>query len=526
MEKRKPILQVKQLSKNFPGVKALSNVDFSLRPGEIHGLVGENGAGKSTLIKIITGFYQKDSGEVLLDGKSLHLHSPAEAATFGISTVYQEINLIPYLTVAENIFLGRQPVSRFGKINWEQINLHAQKALQNLDIHIDVTQPLSSYSVATQQMIAIARALDISAKILILDEPTSSLDPAEVNQLFSVMKKLMNEGIGIIFITHFLDQIYRITDTITVLRNGELIGEYSTKSLPHVNLVEKILGKELSEFELKAKEKEKEKKESRPDSLLVSQRSRGPSARQADKKVFYRVKGMERKNSISAFDLDIRETEVLGLAGLLGSGRTEIARLLFGIDQPHKGKRILNEKEIAVFSPRKAVENSFGFCPEDRKADGIIPDLTVRENIILALQARKGIFKNLSRKKQDEIAQKYINVLRIAVPSSEQLVKNLSGGNQQKVIIARWLASEPKFLILDEPTRGIDVGAKAEIQKIILSLSREGMAILFISSEMEEVIRCSDRVIILRDRKKLAELTGEQINEKTIMHTIAGGVIK
>ena len=507
MKEGKPILQVKQLCKNFPGVRALHKVDFSLRPGEIHGLVGENGAGKSTLIKVITGCYQKDSGEVLLDEKNLQLHSPAEAATFGISTVYQEINLIPYLTVAENIFLGRQPVSRFCKINWKEINARAQKALEKLDIHIDVTQPLSSYSVAIQQMIAIARALDISAKILILDEPTSSLDPAEVNQLFSVMKKLKDDGIGIIFITHFLDQIYRITDTITILRNGELVGEYTTKSLPRVNLVEKMLGKELSEFEFKAKEEEKEKRESK-------------------REVFYQVKDMERKKSISAFDLDIRESEVLGLAGLLGSGRTEIARLLFGIDQPHKGKRILNGKEIVAFSPRKAVENYFGFCPEDRKADGIIPDLTVRENIILALQARKGIFKNLSRKKQDEIAKKYIDALRIALPSAEQLVKNLSGGNQQKVIIARWLASGPKFLILDEPTRGIDVGAKAEIQKIILSLSREGMSILFISSEIEEVIRCSDRVVILRDRKKLAELSGEQINERTIMHAIAEGVIE
>jgi monosaccharide-transporting ATPase len=384
MKECKPILQVNGVSKSFPGVQALSRVDFALRPSEIHGLVGENGAGKSTLIKIITGFYRKDEGEILLDGKNLQLHSPTEAARFGISTVYQEINLIPYLTVAENIFLGRQPVSHLGRINWKDINLRAKKALEKLDIHIDVTQPLSSYSVAIQQMIAIARALDISAKILILDEPTSSLDAAEVNQLFSVMKKLKNDGIGIIFITHFLDQIYRITDTITVLRNGELVGEYTTRTLPHVNLVEKILGKELSEFELKDKE---EKKESRLDSLS--------SARRADKKVFYQVRDMERAKSISAFNLDIRESEVLGFAGLLGSGRTEIARLLFGIDQPHKGKRILNGKEIISFSPRKAVESSFGFCPEDRKADGLVPNLTVRENIILALQARKGIFKNL-----------------------------------------------------------------------------------------------------------------------------------
>jgi monosaccharide-transporting ATPase len=351
--------------------------------------------------------------------------------------------------------------------------------------------------------VAIARALDISAKVLILDEPTSSLDTPEVEQLFSVIRKLKNEGMAILFVTHFIDQVYQISDRITVLRNGELVGEYQTAELPRVELVARMLGRQLVEFE-----SEEKKAVTNGD--------------QAEKhKVFFQVRGMARKGTISAFDLDIREGEVLGLAGLLGSGRTEMARLLFGIDKPHVGKASLDGSEVAISSPRKAIAQRFGYCPEDRKAEGIIPDLTVRENIILALQASKGTFNTLSKKQQTEIVDKYIEALEIKTPTAEQLVKNLSGGNQQKVIVARWLASNPRFLILDEPTRGIDVGTKAEIQRLVIDLSREGMAILFISSELDEVTRCSDRVVVLRDRQKLAELVGEEIEEDQIMHTIA-----
>jgi simple sugar transport system ATP-binding protein len=368
---------------------------------------------------------------------------------------------------------------------------------------VDVTQPVSSYSVAIQQLVAIARALDISAKVLILDEPTSSLDTPEVEQLFSVIRKLKDEGMAILFVTHFIDQVYQISDRITVLRNGELVGEYQTAELPRVELVARMLGRQLAEFEIEGKK-------------AVT------NGELAGRKVFFQVRGMERKGVISSFDLDIREGEVLGLAGLLGSGRTEMARLLFGIDKAHAGKAELDEAEVTISSPRKAIARQFGFCPENRKAEGIIPDLTVRENIILALQGRQGAFKALSKKQQTEIVDKYIESLEIRTPSSEQLTKNLSGGNQQKVIVARWLASNPRFLILDEPTRGIDVGTKAEIQRLVIDLSHEGMAILFISSELEEVVRCSDRVVVLRDRKKLAELVGEQIEESQIMHTIAG----
>ncbi len=495
------VLEIRDLSKTFPGVNALKNVDFTMRRGEVHSLMGENGAGKSTLIKVLTGLYPRDSGEILYNGKPFQLSSPVDAPKHGISTVYQEINLIPALSVAENIYLGRQPM-RFGRIHWKAMNDGARAALQRLDANVDVTQPVSSYSVAIQQLVAIARALDISANILILDEPTSSLDTPEVNQLFNILRKLKEQGMAILFVTHFIDQVYQISDRITVLRNGELVGEYQTEELPRVELVARMLGKQLAEFEGREKESDAEE-------------------RQASQQAFLQIRGMERKGSVSAFDLDIRQGEVLGLAGLLGSGRTEIARLLFGIDKAHSGKALLNQKEIALSSPRKAIEYGFGFCPEDRKAEGIIPDLTVRENIILALQGNQGVFNTLSPKKQAEIVEKYIQVLDIKTPGQEQLVKNLSGGNQQKVIVARWLASNPRFLILDEPTRGIDVGAKAEIQRLVLDLSHEGMAILFISSELEEVVRCSDRVVVLRDRQKIEELVGDQIEEHQIMHTIA-----
>ncbi len=499
-----PILKIEKLSNSFPGVKALADVNFTLRKGEIHGLMGENGAGKSTLIKVVTGLYRKDTGGgIFFEDKLFEAHSPMEATKSGISTVYQEINLIPNLSVAENIFLGRQPIRR-GMIDWKEINARAETALKKLDIHIDLTKPLSSYSIAIQQMVSIARALDISAKILILDEATSSLDAAEVEQLFSVMRKLKSEGLSIIFITHFINQIYEISDRITVLRNGKLVGEYETSTLPRVELIARMLGKELVEFQYKAPERLRGEKKS-------------------PNKVFLQVRSMERRGSISAFDLDICKGEVLGLAGLLGSGRTEIARLLFGIDKPERGNTLLDGKRISISSPKKAIENNFGFCPENRISEGIIPELTVRENIILALQAKNGVFKYLSRKRQEEIADRYIKALNIITPTADQITKNLSGGNQQKVIVARWLASNPRFLILDEPTRGIDVGTKAEIQQLILSLSRKGMAILFISSELEEMIRCCQRIAVLRDRCKIAELTGKQIDQKVIMRTIAEG---
>ena len=502
MDQKNVLIDIKRVSKAFPGVLALDQVNLCLRRGEVHGLMGENGAGKSTLIKVLTGLYPRDTGEILFEGEPFSLSSPQEAADHGLSTLYQEINLIPALSVAENIYIGREPM-RFGRIDWKQINGDASLAIRKLDLDIDVTQPVSSYSVAIQQLVAITRALEISAKVLILDEPTSSLDLAEVAQLFKVIRKLKEDGIGILFVTHFIDQVYQITDRITVLRNGAFIGEYETQKLPRIELIAHMLGKDPETFSLEVTTGKTQQEKTQTGQTLLE------------------VKQLERKGSMTAFDLVINKGEVLGLAGLLGSGRTETARLLFGIDRSTGGTIMLEGEETVISSPRKAVSHLFAFCPENRKEEGIIEDLTVRENIILALQARQGIFRSLSGRRQSEIADKYIKLLDIKTPSDAQAVKNLSGGNQQKVIIARWLATDPGFLILDEPTRGIDVGAKAEIQKLILGLSEDGLAILFISSELEEVIACCDRIVVLRDRKVLSELSGEAMEEANIMQVIA-----
>ncbi len=497
------LIDIKRVSKTFPGVLALNQVDFCLRRGEVHGLMGQNGAGKSTLIKVLTGLYPRDGGEITYEGAPFSLSSPQEAAANGISTLYQEINLIPALSVAENIYIGREP-KRFGCIDWKQIHSNARQAIRKLDLDIDVTQPVSFYSVAVQQLVAITRALEISAKVLILDEPTSSLDLAEVAQLFKVIRRLKEEDMGILFITHFIDQVYQITDRITVLRNGAFIGEFKTESLPRIELIAHMLGKDPAAF---------------------SQEQEGAATQERRKKTtadrLLEVRGLEKKGSMSAFSFSINRGEVLGLAGLLGSGRSETARLLFGIDRATGGTIHLDGEQVNISSPRKAIDHLFAFCPENRKEEGIIEDLSIRENIVLALQARLGIFRALSWKRQNEIAERYIELLSIKTPSTSQMVKNLSGGNQQKVIIARWLATDPRFLILDEPTRGIDVGAKAEIQKLIIRLSEDGLAILFISSELEEVINCSDRIAVLRDRNILTELTGEEMDVATIMRVIA-----
>lgn len=497
------ILTMKGIYKAFPGVQALSNVDFYLKRGEIHAIVGENGAGKSTLIKVLTGVEKQDAGKITLEGKEVTVRSPQHAQALGISTVYQEINLCPNLTVAENILIGREP-RRWGSINWKAMNAHAKQVLQRLDIDIDVTQPLGSYPVAIQQMAAIARALEIlSAKILILDEPTSSLDARETEKLFQVMRRLKNEGMAIIFITHFIDQVYEISDRITVLRNGNLIGTYETAHIPILELVAKMIGRSLTEYDEMSRIKLESSKHIKGEALL-------------------QAKGLGLTGSIEPFDLELHAGEVLGFAGLLGSGRTEITHLLFGVEKPDSGTLELDKKEVKKFSPLASINRGIGLCPEDRKAEGIVEDLTVRENIVLALQASRGWFKYLSKQQQYEIADRYIRLLNIVTPSADQPVKNLSGGNQQKVILARWLATNPRVLILDEPTRGIDVGAKAEIQKLVLSLAEEGKSCVFISSELEEVLRTSHRIVVLRDREKVTEFTGE-VDEQTIMQSIAGG---
>ncbi len=499
------VLEMRGIHKEFPGVKALAGVDFRLFPGEVHALMGENGAGKSTLIKVLTGVYQVDAGEVVLAGQTVSIRSPLHAQQVGISTVYQEVNLCPNLSVAENIFIGREP-RRGGAIRWKEMRRRAEVLLKRLQLDLDVAAPLSSYSIAIQQLVAIVRAVDVSAKVLVLDEPTSSLDRGEVEQLFKVVRSLRAEGVAILFVTHFLDQVYEICDRMTILRNGCLVGEFHTGELSQLDLVSKMIGKDLEVLE---------QLEEQPRRALATIEAREP---------FLAAEGLGRTGAVAPFDLTFHEGEVVGLAGLLGSGRTEVARLLFGADKPDAGRLLVNGRPVALRSPRSAIANDIAFCPEDRKAEGLVGDLTVADNIVLALQAARGWARPLPARRRAELVDKYIKALRISPPNPDALVRNLSGGNQQKVLLARWLITEPRLLILDEPTRGIDVGAKAEIQRLVASLSEEGMSVLFISAELEEVLRLSDKVEVLRDRRLVSELANDdRLTADRIMETIASG---
>ncbi|MBE6905419.1 MAG: sugar ABC transporter ATP-binding protein [Ruminococcaceae bacterium] len=499
------ILTMRNISKNFPGVKALDQVDFTLRAGEIHALMGENGAGKSTLIKVLTGVEELETGEIRVEGipHPIVNRSPQEAQANGISTVYQEVNLCPNLSVAENIFIGREP-RKLGAIHWKEINRRAKTVMENLNIHIDVTKALENYSVAIQQMVAIARAVDISAKVLILDEPTSSLDEQEVQKLFRVMNQLKERGIGIIFVTHFLEQMYEISDRVTVLRNGGLVGEYEVESLPRVQLVAKMMGKEFDDLASIKNESSSQKDHSGEEPVV--------SAR-----------GLGHAGTIKPFDLDIYQGEVIGLTGLLGSGRSELARAIYGADKADCGVLHVKGKKVQIHAPIDAMKAGMGFLPENRKEEGVIADLSVRENIIIALQAKRGMFRLLTQREQEKITDEYIKMLQIKTAGRETPVKQLSGGNQQKVILGRWLLTHPDFLILDEPTRGIDVGTKTEIQKLVLKLAGEGMAIMFISSEIEEMLRTVSRMGVLRDGAKVGELEEIQLTQTEVMAAIAGG---
>lgn len=497
------VLSMKNISITFPGVKALQNVHFTLRKGEIHALMGENGAGKSTLIKVLTGVYTRDSGEILLEGKQINNHSPEDAQQKGISTVFQEVNLCTNLSVAENIFVGHQPKNHFG-IDWKKMIETAKKILADVGLEkIDVTRTLGEYSVAIQQMVAIARAVNFKCKVLILDEPTSSLDEFEVENLFNVMRKLKSQGTGIIFVTHFLEQVYEVCDRITVLRNGELQGEFPIAELPRVKLVATMLGHEFNE--------------------LASIRNTNEAKDNSNKEEIIRAVGLAHSGTIKPFDIKLKKGEVVGLTGLLGSGRSELARTLYSADKPDEGTLFFKSKKLHASEPIDSMKAGMAYLPEDRKEESIIADLSVRENLIIALQAKTGVFKLLSMSKQNELAVKYIKALNIKTPSPETLIKQLSGGNQQKVIIGRWLITHPDFLILDEPTRGIDVGTKTEIQKLVVRLASEGMTIMFISSEIDEMLRTVNRLCVLRDGKKVGELENNNLTQQDVMAAIAGG---
>jgi monosaccharide-transporting ATPase len=498
----KMILTMRDIDKTFPGVRALNRAQLTLRKGEIHALMGENGAGKSTLIKCLTGVYERDSGVVRMEGVNgnLYIHSTQEAQQMGIVTVYQEVNLCPNLSVAENLFIGREPRTKAGLIDWRKMIRLSREIMESHRFDIDVTKMLGEYSLAIQQMIAIARAVDIEAKVLILDEPTSSLDEKEVENLFALMRQLKEKGVAILFVTHFLEQVYAVADRITVLRNGAFVGEYETAELPRIKLVAAMLGKDLDDLSTIKSESESKTQE----------------------KVLLKAEGLSHSGKIKPFDLTIHEGEVVGVAGLLGSGRSEMVRCIYGADHSQTGTLTFKGRQLKVKAPIDAIKAGMGYLPDDRKADGLISELSVRENIILALQARRGFFKMMPREKQEALADQFIDLLQIKTTSMETMVSQLSGGNQQKVILARWLCTKPDFLILDEPTRGIDVGTKTEFQKLILKFASEGMSIVFISSEIEEMLRTCSRMCVMRDREKVGELSG-RMTQEGVMSAIAGG---
>jgi monosaccharide-transporting ATPase len=498
-----PVLELSGIAKQFGPVRALSGVGLRLYAGEVHALMGQNGAGKSTLIKVLTGVYQADEGDMRLNGSSIRATSTLDAQRLGISTVYQEVNLCANLSVAENIFAGRYPrkgLAGAWAIDWSAMHRDARTLLARLNLDIDVTQTLASYSVAVQQMVAIARGLSISAQVLILDEPTSSLDDEEVERLYLVLRQLRDQGMAILFVTHFLDQVYALCDRITVLRNGELVGEYPAAALGHNALIAAMVGRELA--------------------AAHGAQSADGEARAAEPE-WLQTKALNRRGHVKAMNLGIRRGEVVGLGGLLGSGRTELARLLFGLDRSDAGEITLDGKTVRMDSPITAIQLGLGLCPEDRKAEGIIAELSVRENIVLALQARQGLWPAIGRVQQTTLAEGYVKALGIKTADVDTPIGQLSGGNQQKAVLARWLATQPSLLILDEPTRGIDIAAKQEIMNEILALAKQGMAVLFISSEMEEVVRVSDRIVVLRDRAKVGELPAGT-NDQAVYAMIAG----
>ena len=497
-----PLLSMQGINKQFLGVPALRQAHFEVARGEVHALIGQNGAGKSTLIKVLTGVYAKDSGRIVFDGREVAFPSPHAAQLAGLSTIYQEVNLVPFRSMAENVFLNREP-KRFGFIDWGRMNREAAAILQRLDIDVDVTRPMYDYSIATQQMTALARALSTEAKLVIMDEPTSALAEQEVQTLFRVIRQLKSEGISVVFVSHRLDELYAVSDRVTVMRDGRTVEECPMSEISRFELVSRMLGRELA--------------------AELSHRRGDEDGALADRQPVLEAVDLHRGRALDGVSLSIRPGEIVGLAGLLGSGRSETARAIFGADPHDSGTITVEGTPLHLKSPRDAVEHKIGFASEDRKTDGIIPQLSVRENLTLALLPHLRRHGIVDRKRQAEIVDRFIKAIGIKCSSPDQPIRELSGGNQQKVLLARWLCTNPKLLILDEPTRGIDVGAKRDIQVLVRQLADDGLAVLLISSELEEIIADSDRVVTLRDGRSVAELTGDQITEDSLMQTMATG---
>lgn len=487
MPESQPVVRMRGITVEFPGVKALDNVDLTLRPGQVHTIMGENGAGKSTLIKALTGVYAVDGGSIEVDGQAVHFSGTSDAQNSGVSTVYQEVNLCENLTIGENVMLGNEVRGVFG-INWRRTHEKARLLLGELGIgHLDTHASLSTLSLAVQQLVAIARSLVTDTKVLILDEPTSSLDSNEVEVLFTVMRDLRDRGVAILFVSHFLDQVYEISDRLTVLRNGRFIAEHRTAEISRQELIAEMIGKDLE----------------------ATAEAEAETPRREHGAEFMRLDGVGAKGSIEPTDLSINAGEVLGFAGLLGSGRTELARLITGADTADSGTMTISGEPTRLRTPGAAIAKRIALTSENRRDEGIIGDLSVRENLILAVQAERGWLRKISKHEADAIVEKYMQRLNVRPNDPDRPIKNLSGGNQQKVVLGRWLATDPELLVLDEPTRGIDIGAKSEISNLILELADNGMAVVFISSELSEVTRLSDRIAVLRDHEVIAELDRE-----------------
>jgi len=494
------IVEMRGITISFPGVLALDGVDFTLRSGEIHALMGENGAGKSTLIKALTGVYAVGSGTIAVAGEPVVFRTTADAQAAGISTVYQEVNLCPNLSVGENVMLGHEPRRR-GRIDWKGVHRRAAEHLSSLGLTVDTHTALSSHSIAVQQLVAISRAMVLDARVLILDEPTSSLDRGEVEQLFAVIRELRSTGVAILFVSHFLEQVYEISDCVTVLRKGRLVGEYPIGRLPRGELVTKMIGRVLDDLEAISTASNRE-----------IDRTGVPVLEAED---------VGRRGVLEPADLAVFDGEVVGLAGLLASGRTELVRLLYGADRADSGSISINGEPARIGSPRHAIGHRIAFSSEDRRAEGIVSDLTVAENIVLGIQASRGWRRKLRRAERDAVVAEYIEALDVKPARPDAVASTLSGGNQQKVLLARWLSTAPELIILDEPTRGIDVGAKADIQRKVAELSAAGLSVVFISSELEEVLRLAQRVVVMRDRRQIGELESSQVGVDDLIEYIA-----
>jgi monosaccharide-transporting ATPase len=500
-----PVLAVREVSKRFPGVLALDRVSLTVAPGEVHALVGENGAGKSTLIKVLTGVYNADAGEITYAGRPVSFGRPLDAQLAGISTIYQEVNLVPLMSVARNLFLGREPRGRLGLLDLSRMNREATQVLARFGISLDVTQPLRSIGLGAQQMVALARAVAIDARVLIMDEPTSSLEPREVTTLFRIVRELSSQGIAIIYVSHRLDELYELCSRVTVLRDGRVVHAGPIAGLDRLTLISHMLGRDLAEV--------------RREGLTSFSDAHGAT----DAAPLLRAEGLSKRHLLHGVSFDVRPGEVTGLAGLLGSGRSETAKAVIGALPLDSGTVTVAGRRLRRLSPKTAIRAGMAMLPEDRKAEGIIPELSVRENIVLAAMPRLSRAGVVSRVKQDRIVETFMRRLQIKASSSEQKVSELSGGNQQKVLLARWLCLNPRLLLLDEPTRGIDVGAKAEVQALVDELARDGLAVVLISSDLEELVEGADRIVVLRAGAVVGELTGDDVSEHGIVAALARG---